>query len=307
MERFYYKKSRLNQLKGFCYTVQEGSVRGAAQKVGVEPATITMQIRSLETDLAIQLFKRTANHRLEITEKGQLFYEMAIVQLQGVDGLFESFNAKLKEKNENTLRIAGYYTSLAYILPEYIKRFSKEEKFKKTEIILCNIGKQEALKRLINNQIDFAFFPSTDENDTPIEVEKQNIFRLSNAVFMHKDHPLSKKKILSKEDIEKYECFVLDKYPFYDPRGRMEFKTGNIKFENSNSHIVLGLIKQNIAMGMCGELYANEYDFNDYIISKNIDHLFPKMFYSLFTLKNKKQKGSMLFFIKELGRDTNLK
>ena len=56
---FYYKKDRLNQLRGFCTTVRcDCSQAKAARKLNVEPATINKQISSLERDLEVKLFDR---------------------------------------------------------------------------------------------------------------------------------------------------------------------------------------------------------------------------------------------------------
>ena len=47
-KNFYYKKDRLNQLRGFCAVVQSGSVNKAAKIVGVEPTAVSKQVKALE-------------------------------------------------------------------------------------------------------------------------------------------------------------------------------------------------------------------------------------------------------------------
>lgn len=305
MKRFYYKKSRINQLKGFCYTVQQGSVRGAAAKVGVEPGTITMQIRSLEGDLGIKLFERTKNHRLILTEKGKKFYDKAIIQVQGIDGLFESFYAGLKEERENKLIIASHYTSLSFVLPKYVKKLT--EKFPNLEIKLCNISKQEAIERLRNEKIDFAFYPAMKNEIIPIEIEKERIFNFGTAIFIHKNHPLAKKEKIAKKDLEKHEYLLIDKYTFYDPSKIVNFRKSKVIFEKGNSYITLGLVKENVGIGGGSEIFLTTNTYIDKeIVFKNVDHLFPKMFFSLFALKNKIHKQSMLFFFDELRKDSDV-
>lgn len=308
-KRFYYKKSRLNQLRGFCATVQEGcSARKAAFRLGLEPTTVTIQIRSLEEDLGIKLFTRTANHRLRITEEGQAFYEMAISRLQSMDDLFESFHRDSKEKNQKTLKIAGYYSALSHILPKYIRILCEQKQFEDLKIKLCNINVKEAFDRLIKNKVDFAFYPFIENNQsTPIEIAKKNIFRLKNAVYVHKNHPLASKSKLTKNDIANHKFLVRDQYKFNDPRRVMNFKPSNIEFENSDNHIIFGLVKENLAIGGGSDIYSKEGNFiNREIIFKNVDHLFPDMFYSMYTLKNKKPKDSVQFIFNEMEKDSDL-
>ena len=50
--RFYYKKNRLQQIRGFCATVQcNCSIRKASTILGIEHGAVSLQIKSLEKDL----------------------------------------------------------------------------------------------------------------------------------------------------------------------------------------------------------------------------------------------------------------
>jgi len=307
LEKFYYKKSRINQLRGFCNTVQENcSARQAALKLNIEPATVTLQIRSLEESLGIQLFERTKNHRLKLSKEGFLFYKMAILQLQSVDSLFESFHSELRKENDNSLTIAGHYTALSNILPEYIKKLLNKKEFKNLKIKLINIDKQNALTRLKKDEIDFAFYPSVQNNSFLVEIEKENIFKFKNCIFVNKNHPLANKKYITKEDISKYEYLLSDSYTFYDPRLVLDFKPSNITFENIKSDTIIGLVEENIAIGGGNEFFLRKNSNNKKVIIKNVEHLLPKMYYSLFTLKNKQHKESVSFLIDELRKDKDV-
>jgi DNA-binding transcriptional LysR family regulator len=310
MDRFYYKKSRLNQLRGFCYTVQEQcSARKAAFRMNLEPATVTMQIRTLEEELGILLFIRTTNNRLKLTKEGQLFYEIAITQLQAIDGLFTTFHTKLKENNENNLQIAGHYIALTYILPRYIEILLKQKEFKDIKIKLCNIDRKEAFHRLQNKQVDFAFYPSIAQTDQiPIEIEKINLFNYKNVLMLNKKHPLSTKKEILKKDVEKYTYLLLDKYMFYDPSQVIQFKKSNITFENGNWNILAGFVEHNLGItGLSETFLENKNKTNKNIVYKNVDHLMPKMFFSMFLLKNSYIKNSINYLIDLIKQDSDIK
>jgi len=307
-DRFFYKKSKINQLRGFCQTVQaDCSARKAALKLGLEPATITLQIRSLEEDLGIKLFTRTKNNRFEITSKGQKFYEIAIVQLQGMESLFNNFREKLVKDNKNSLIIASYSSALTYVLPKYIKILLENKTYKKIKIKICNINIKDAFERMRDKSVDFAFYPSIKNGYLPAEIKKENIFKFKNTIVVHKNHPLAQKRILKKIDIEKYNFISKDKYTFFNPKKSINFKLANIEFENVNNYTILGFVKEDIAIGACGAIYKNEKRLtNQNIIFKNIDYLYPEMFYSIFTLKNTILKKSALFVINTLKKDSDL-
>ena len=72
-KQFYYKRNRIQQLKGFYYTVQTGSVSNAARKMGLSQSAITLQIQSLERDLKTKLFEREGK-KITITKAGKLFF-----------------------------------------------------------------------------------------------------------------------------------------------------------------------------------------------------------------------------------------
>ena len=76
-KQFYYKHNRLQQLKGFYYTVQAGSsISKAAAKMGLTQSTVSLQIQSLERDLNVKLFERTGK-RMKITESGKILFMCA--------------------------------------------------------------------------------------------------------------------------------------------------------------------------------------------------------------------------------------
>ena len=96
LEKFYYKKDRLNQIRGFCAVIKFGSVNNAARNLNLEPATVSKQIITLERDIGLKLFDRSNKRKLILNDDGEKFYNKAVKILQSVDGLFEHFYTDLK-------------------------------------------------------------------------------------------------------------------------------------------------------------------------------------------------------------------
>lgn len=165
-----YKNNIIQPLKGFCATVEEGSITKAAEKIGLTQATITRQIQSLERELNINLFDRTKNS-ISLTADGERLYRLAIVRLKSMETLVSEF-IKDKEENEiKTLNIASHHVALSHILPKYIREFRNIEP--DVKINLYNINREEALEKLKNYEVDFALYPF---DAVPVEFYSRTIF-----------------------------------------------------------------------------------------------------------------------------------
>ena len=128
-QQFYYKKNRLQQIRGFCYVVQTGSMLKCARKMGLTQGAITLQIQSLERDLGIKLFDRSGKE-IKLTKSGEMFYDHAISSLQKMDSLFESFASINSKKSLTQLVLVAILSSstscqnVSNNLKHYIRKLS---------------------------------------------------------------------------------------------------------------------------------------------------------------------------------------
>ena len=228
---FYYKKDRLNQLRGFCAVVQNDcSAPKASEKIHLEPGSITRQIKALEEQLGITLFDRTGNHRLILNENGRKFYPKALEVLNSTNSLYSEFAKELEEDRNRIIRIAGHSSFFSSIFPKYLKKLLSNEKFKDLKVNILNIHKNDAIKRLMNNEIDIAFYPSKITEE-PIEgIVKENIFRYKNIMLMSKDANFSKTEAEHIDDFKDLPYFFLDKYDFYNPADTLQLKPSQITY-----------------------------------------------------------------------------
>ena len=54
----YYKQNRLQQLRGFCYAAQTGSISKAAERLFLSQPSVSLQIQALEREFKTKLFER---------------------------------------------------------------------------------------------------------------------------------------------------------------------------------------------------------------------------------------------------------
>ncbi len=93
----------LYQLKTFIAVAEEKNVTKAAKRLFTTPPSVSSHIKSLESELEIQLFTRTPNG-MEITEKGVLLKEKADKTLSAAQDLI-NHATELRKALIGTLRI----------------------------------------------------------------------------------------------------------------------------------------------------------------------------------------------------------
>ena len=245
---FYYKRDRLNQLRGFCAVVQNDcSLIKASEKLGLEKPAISKQISALERDLGIELFDRKGKV-LKLNKNGIELYKEAIDVINSFDKIYNGFASKLENDRNSVIRIAGHNSFFLSILPKYLKKLLSTEKFKDLKVKILNIHKNDAIKRLMNNEIDIAFYPSKITEEPIDGITKENIFRYKNIMLMSKDANFSKTEAEHIDDFKDLPYFFLDKYDFYNPADTLQLKPSQITFENATWEIISALVRENLGV-----------------------------------------------------------
>jgi len=298
---FYYKKNRIAQLRGLCAVFQSDySITNAATKTHIARSALSKQISALERDLGIQLFDRSEYRTIKPTKEGILFYKEAVQHMNGIDGLFENFNEHLKKFNNSHLNIALHQMAITYIFPPILEKMLKIEEFKNLEMNIHNLSKEEAMKKLIDKEVDIAFCILNSRDKIPVEIESVKSIQSHAYVIFNKSHPLAKKDIITTDDIEKYE--FLRRNTEIKTLSNFNIKTGSIAINGIlPTESVIEIIKHtdNLAIVSNGNDCLNSLD----IVAKDIEHLInDKAFFQIMTLKNRTLTKPMMWLINELKK-----
>jgi DNA-binding transcriptional LysR family regulator len=194
----HYKQNRLKQLRAFCHVAQCGSISKAAEKLFSSQPAVSLQIQALERELECILFERRGP-RIRITPDGEVLYRLALPLVEGIDGLAESFAAHRGQLDRGELNIAAGESTILYILPDLIKRFSDD--YPGIRIKLHNVTGRDGLAMLRNDEVDLAVGSMLEEQD---DIRYAPFCTFSPALICPKDHPLARKKYLTLKDISPF-------------------------------------------------------------------------------------------------------
>lgn len=193
-----YKHSRLQQLRGFCSTVQTGSISKGAEKLFLSQPSVSLQIKALESELDTTLFERRGP-KLELTHDGQTLFEIAQPLVESFNTLKEDFEARRDSVERGRLDIAAGGSTIQYVLPAYVETFIKAHPG--IDLKLNNVTGREGLELLRSGGVDFCVGPLLD---IPEDIEFHPIVAYDPLVITQKGHELAKRKRVTPKDISKY-------------------------------------------------------------------------------------------------------
>ena len=158
-----------NHLHYFHVAATEGSVAGAAEKLGVTQPTVSEQLRALERSLGVTLFERSPTG-LKMTEAGRLAFEHTSVMFRAGERLVESLGHDQRDVPKS-LRVGlsgavARATSSDFLMPllalpdcipvirtgdgvELLRALRSSE----LDLVLCESEPPEAAKKGLESQV----------------------------------------------------------------------------------------------------------------------------------------------------------
>lgn len=140
------------EMQIFLSVAETGSFSEAGRRLQMSQPAVSMQIRSLETRLNVQLFHRAGRH-ISLTETGQTLIPMAR-DLVNMSKKIQENLISLQGEVIGSLTVACSTTSGKYILPRLFARFLDEHPLVK---IACHVTQRgDALAMLLNGTADIS-------------------------------------------------------------------------------------------------------------------------------------------------------
>lgn len=147
----------LRHLRYFVAVAEEGHITRAAERLGMQQPPLSQQIRALEGELGVQLFRRKPRG-VELTEAGTSLLADARAVLTGVEGAVA--RARRTARGEQGAVVVGFTSSAPFhpFVPATIRAF--RERYPDVSLALEEAGTGDLVDGLRSERIDAAFIRS---------------------------------------------------------------------------------------------------------------------------------------------------
>jgi DNA-binding transcriptional LysR family regulator len=202
----------LRHLRYFVIVAEEQNVTRAAERLHVSQPPLSRQIRDLEEELGVELFRRTAKS-LALTEAGKIFLSEARAVLLRAEKAVQTVRA-VAAGERGRLRV-GYAPSLTVeLLPKALRLF--EKKCPGVRVTLHDLSTEECVQRLTSRKLDVALTVRPSESSMRgLSFAKLKSYPLCCAVIA--THPLARRRSLRMTQLIQERFIVLSRedYPEY--------------------------------------------------------------------------------------------
>ena len=178
---------RIEQLQAFLAVVETGNFGKAARKCGVTQSTISRQIQSLENNLGLPLFHRTAQAKLTVAGEQLLPRARKICQ-EWQTAIVEVSDLMAGKQPE--LCVAAIHSVCAHYLPPVLQQFCRD--YPEVELRVTALGSDRALKVLRDGLVDVAIVMNNRFLTASSEMVVDVLYSEQIEILMGSDHPLTK-------------------------------------------------------------------------------------------------------------------
>lgn len=191
----------MNDLQITCFVevARAGRFSAAADRLYLSKPTVSYQIRSLESELGMTLFSRTAN-ATELTEAGQVFLPFA---QRLIKDFAAAKKAMVRECTRGNLHLA-VPPGLFLIDTQLVRQIASQVELQTGLTISCEpipSSPEESVRDLLDGQIDLLIVARHSAQRHSDELDMIPLFESGKYVLMSQNHPLVKKETISPADL----------------------------------------------------------------------------------------------------------
>lgn len=183
---------KLSTLMAIVAAVEEGSLRGAARRVGVSQPALTKMVRELEVELSAPLLVRTSKGVLP-TAQGKVLYAHAVRVTREINAATLEIS-QLGGKMTGELKVGAVPLAVLLLIPETLRTFGRE--FPDVRLRVSEELYIAQLQRLRNGEVDVAVGGIPDDLSTG-EFVIEKLMTTSMAVVVRKGSPRARASSLA--------------------------------------------------------------------------------------------------------------
>lgn len=183
---------KLSSLKAFVATIEVGSLRGAARRLGVSQPALTNMVREMERELAAPLLSRSTTG-VAATAQGMVLYESACATERELGRAVDRIR-QLGGSMVGELNIGAVPVAVMLLMPETLRTFGRE--FPQIQLRVSEELYIEQLTRLRKGEVDVAIGP-LPEGLPHGEFAVESLMPISMVVVVRRGNPLARSRSLA--------------------------------------------------------------------------------------------------------------
>lgn len=199
------------QLKYAIAVAGSNSMNEAAGKLFISQPSLSTAIKELETELAIELFRRT-NRGIVLTPEGEEFIGYARQVVQQYELVENKYINKENQKKKFSVS-TQHYAFAVNAFAKMVQQFGMDE----YEFAIYETKTNNVIEDVKNFKSEIGILYLNDFNRKVLtkifndsNLEFHELLRCGIYVYMWKQHPLAAKKEVTLEELESYPCLAFD-------------------------------------------------------------------------------------------------
>ena len=264
---------KLQQLKYIWEVAKHDlNVSATADTLYTSQPGISKQIKMLEEELGVQIFRRSGKHLSEITPAGTAIIQMAGEILEKAENV-RQVAQEFQNESRGSLSIATTHTQARYVLPEIIQRFIV--KFPEVSLHMYQGTPVQISELAAKGTVDFAI--ATEALELFDNLIMMPCYRWNRSVICPHDHPLAKQGSVTLQALAEYPIVT---YVFgFTGRSQLDQAfnavglSPDVAFTASDADVIKTYVRLGLGVGIVASM-AHDPQIDDDLIALDASHLF---------------------------------
>lgn len=287
---------KLQQLRYVVEIVRHNNhLSAAADALNTSQPGVSRQIQLLEQELGFEIFMRTRNRIIDLTEPGRVVFSIAQRVATDIAAL-KSLKEDMHSGNRGIFTIATTHTQARYVLPKVVEKFVA--RYPEVKLVLKQGDPEEICALVEAGDADLSIGTETTR-DFP-NLVKLDCFDLHRCIVAPVDHPILAVPELTLEEIARYPIITYDAR--YSGRWKVmkAFSDAGLEPKIVMSGIDADVCKTYVGMGLgIGILASMTYDPDRDvgIRARDASHLLPSSTIKIVLRRNTYLRSFLLDFV----------
>jgi len=191
---------KIRQLRYVDEVVRRGlNVTAAAASLHTSQPGVSKQIRLLEDELGLEIFRREGKHLTEVTAAGQRILEFSTRLLAEAENIAR-VASEFRDAGRGSLSIATTHTQARYILPRVIERF--RQRYPEVALSMHQGSPPQVAKMAAEGLVDLAI--ATEAVEQQPQLVTLPAYRWNRCVLVPPGHPLDRAATPTLEELARH-------------------------------------------------------------------------------------------------------